>query len=39
FAGELKPVIDQVFPLADARAAFVRLESGDAFGKVVLSLA
>jgi len=39
FAGELKPVIDQVFPLADARAAFVRLESGDAFGKIVLSLA
>lgn len=30
------PVIDSVVALADARAAFERLLSGDAFGKVVL---
>lgn len=34
----LKPVIDRVFPLADARAAFEHLRSGNHFGKVVLSL-
>jgi NADPH:quinone reductase-like Zn-dependent oxidoreductase len=37
-AGALKPVIDQVYPLAEARAAFARLESGLAFGKLVLDL-
>ena len=30
------PVIDSVYPFEQAAAAFARLESGDAFGKVVL---
>ena len=32
----IKPVIDSVYPFEQAAAAFARLESGDAFGKVVL---
>jgi len=32
----LRPLIDSVFPLAEARAAFARLEAGDIVGKVVL---
>jgi NADPH:quinone reductase-like Zn-dependent oxidoreductase len=32
----IKPVIDRVFPFADAQAAFRHLESGAHFGKVVL---
>ena len=32
----LKPVIDQLFPLAEAAAAHVRMESGDHVGKIVL---
>jgi NADPH:quinone reductase-like Zn-dependent oxidoreductase len=35
-AGRLKPVVDRVFPLADAAAAHGYLESGKQFGKVVL---
>lgn len=38
-AGELMPVVDSVFPLADGRAAFERLASGEQFGKIVLSVA
>jgi len=34
----LRPVIDSLTPLADARQAFGRLESGAGFGKVVLTL-
>ena len=34
----IKPVIDSVYPFEQAAAAFARLESGDAFGKVVLDL-
>jgi NADPH:quinone reductase-like Zn-dependent oxidoreductase len=37
-AGKLKPVIDRVFPLTEAAAAHAYLESGQQFGKVVLSL-
>ncbi len=33
-----RPVVDSVFPFADFRAAFDRLNSADRFGKVVLSL-
>jgi NADPH:quinone reductase-like Zn-dependent oxidoreductase len=33
----LRPVVDSVRPLADARAAFERLASGSAFGKLVLT--
>jgi putative PIG3 family NAD(P)H quinone oxidoreductase len=36
-AGRLKPVIDRVFPLADAAAAHAWLEAGDHVGKVMLS--
>ncbi len=36
-AGKLKPVVDRVFPLAEAAAAHAYLESGSQFGKVVLS--
>ncbi len=32
------PVIDSVFPLAETRAAHERLESGEQFGKIVLSI-
>jgi zinc-binding alcohol dehydrogenase/oxidoreductase len=32
------PVIDSVFPLAEARAAHERLESGEQFGKIVLEI-
>jgi len=35
-AGRLKPVVDRIFPLAEAAAAHAYLESGSQFGKVVL---
>ena len=35
-AGKLKPVVDRVFPLAEAEAAHAYLESSAQFGKVVL---
>jgi len=34
----LRPVIDDVRPLADARASFERLASGEVFGKLVLTV-
>jgi len=37
-AGRLKPVVDRVFPLAEAAAAHTYLESGQQFGKVVLQV-
>jgi NADPH:quinone reductase-like Zn-dependent oxidoreductase len=36
FSGRLKPVVDKVFSLRDARAAHERLEKSEMFGKVVL---
>jgi zinc-binding alcohol dehydrogenase/oxidoreductase len=33
-----RPVLDQVFPLADARAAHERMEAGEQFGKIVLAI-
>jgi NADPH:quinone reductase-like Zn-dependent oxidoreductase len=36
--GKFKPVIDRVFPLQEAAAAHVYLESGQQFGKVVLKV-
>jgi len=39
WAGKLKPVIDQVFPLADYPAALARLLSGEGFGKILLKVA
>ena len=37
-SGKLKPIVDRVFPLAEAAAAHAYLESGSQFGKVVLTL-
>ena len=36
--GRLKPIVDRVFPLAEAAAAHAYLESGAQFGKVVLTV-
>ncbi|HEY5211201.1 MAG TPA: NAD(P)-dependent alcohol dehydrogenase [Stellaceae bacterium] len=35
----LKPVIDKMFPFADAKAAFQHLQSAKHFGKIIISLA
>jgi NADPH:quinone reductase len=35
-AGELKPVIDMIFPLTQAADAHARMEAGDHVGKIVL---
>ncbi|MFZ9395377.1 MAG: NAD(P)H-quinone oxidoreductase [Erythrobacter sp.] len=35
---ELKPVIDRIYPLADAAAAHQRMEAGDHIGKIVLEI-
>ena len=35
---ELGPVMDQVFPLAEAAAAHARMEAGDHIGKIVLKV-
>jgi len=37
FAGRLKPVVDRVFPLQDARSAHEYMESSQMFGKIVLN--
>jgi len=37
-ANHLKPVIDRIFPFAEARAAFEHMQKGSHFGKIVLSL-
>ena len=34
----LRPVVDRVFPLEEARAAFEHLASGAHFGKVVVRI-
>jgi NADPH:quinone reductase-like Zn-dependent oxidoreductase len=36
FAGRLKPIVDQVFPLRDLRAAHEHLEKSGMFGKIVV---
>ncbi len=38
FMGRLTPVVDRVFPLREAAKAHAHLESGEQFGKVVLSV-
>jgi len=38
WAGRLMPRVDSVHALADGRAAFERLESGEQFGKVVIRI-
>jgi NADPH:quinone reductase-like Zn-dependent oxidoreductase len=37
-AGRVRPVVDRVFPLDEARAAHERLEAGEQLGKIVLSM-
>jgi len=37
-AGELKPVMDSVFPLAEAGAAHARMDAGQHIGKIVLAM-
>jgi NADPH:quinone reductase len=36
-SGELRPVMDQTFPLADAAKAHARMEAGSHIGKIVLA--
>ena len=38
FAGQLTPVVDRTFPLAEAAAAQRRLEESGQFGKIVLEV-
>lgn len=35
-AGQVRPIVDQVFPLAEARRAFEEAAKGHARGKMVL---
>jgi NADPH:quinone reductase-like Zn-dependent oxidoreductase len=37
-SGRAQPLVDRVFPLAEARAAHERLEAGEQMGKIVLSI-
>jgi NADPH:quinone reductase-like Zn-dependent oxidoreductase len=37
-AGKAKPVVDEVFPLSEARAAHERMEAGEQLGKIVLRI-
>jgi NADPH:quinone reductase-like Zn-dependent oxidoreductase len=37
-SGRAKPVVDEVFPLAEAKAAHERLEAGEQLGKIVLRI-
>jgi NADPH:quinone reductase-like Zn-dependent oxidoreductase len=36
--GELRPIVDRVFPFGDARAAFERLERGEQLGKIAVTV-
>jgi NADPH:quinone reductase len=37
--GRLRPVVDSIFPLADAASAHARMEAGEHVGKIVLEVA
>ena len=37
-SGRVKPVIDEVLPLSEARTAHERMERGEQLGKIVLSI-
>lgn len=37
-AGELRPIMDQTFPLTEAAAAHARMEQGSHIGKIVLAI-
>jgi NADPH:quinone reductase-like Zn-dependent oxidoreductase len=36
--GKAKPIVDEVFPLSEARSAHERMEAGDQLGKIVLTI-
>ena len=36
--GELRPVVDRVYPLAEVRAALERLEQGEQLGKIAVEI-
>ncbi|HEX5971440.1 MAG TPA: zinc-binding dehydrogenase [Gemmatimonadaceae bacterium] len=38
-AGRLRPPVDSVYPLADGREAFERMQNGEQFGKLVMRVA
>src|SRR3989440_9454417 len=38
-AGELRPIVDRVFPFAEARAGFERLERGEQLGRIAIQIA
>jgi NADPH:quinone reductase-like Zn-dependent oxidoreductase len=38
-AGELRPIVDRVFPFVEAPAAYAYLERGEQFGKVAVAIA
>jgi NADPH:quinone reductase-like Zn-dependent oxidoreductase len=38
-AGHLRPIVDRVYPLAEARAAFERLARGEQLGKILIQVA
>ncbi len=38
-AGELRSIVDRVFPFAEARAGFERLERGEQLGKIAIQIA
>jgi NADPH:quinone reductase-like Zn-dependent oxidoreductase len=37
-SGRARPVVDEVLPLSEIRAAHERLEAGEQLGKIVLSV-
>jgi NADPH:quinone reductase-like Zn-dependent oxidoreductase len=37
-SGKARPIIDEVFPLSEARAAHERMEAGEQLGKIVLTI-
>jgi NADPH:quinone reductase-like Zn-dependent oxidoreductase len=37
--GALRPIVDRVYPLAEAPSAFARMERGEQMGKIVVSVA
>jgi NADPH:quinone reductase-like Zn-dependent oxidoreductase len=37
-SGRVRPVVDEVFPLAEAAAAHERMEAGEHIGKIILRI-
>jgi len=37
-AGQLRPIVDRVLPLAEARAGFERLQRGEQLGKIAIAI-